>query len=178
MDVAQRVAALAVGLIGLPAVVDADARVGWQDADGVGRFATALRMDGVVGEPGRAGDVRPGEVAAVAHAGLVTVQHRHPAQRCLDRVLDGRQRRGRRPHPHHQGAARQVHAEQVTQQGLHPRVGHQLLLDQIDHQRPELRAILRPAGCLGGKRADAHGLAGRTPDVQRLVLGDLQPQRG
>ena len=65
MDVAQRVAALAVGLIGLPAVVDADARVGWQDADGVGRFATALRMDGVVGEPGRAGDVRPGEVAAV-----------------------------------------------------------------------------------------------------------------
>ena len=45
MNVAQRVAALGVGLVGLPAVMHAHAGVGRQDADGVGRL-TGRAWDG------------------------------------------------------------------------------------------------------------------------------------
>jgi hypothetical protein len=61
MDVAQRMAAGGVDAIAPPAVVDAHALVGGQDADGIQRLTPAVGVDRVVGEVARTRDVRPGE---------------------------------------------------------------------------------------------------------------------
>ena len=123
MDVAQRMAALRLGLVGLPAIMHADAGVRWQDANRVGRFAAAPRVDRMVGEAGSAGHVRPGEMAALAHARLVIVQHWGALQRRLDRRFDWLQSARFFPHPRHQCSVRQLDAHHIAQQGLHPGVG-------------------------------------------------------
>ncbi len=71
VDGAERVAAGRVAPVGLPAVVDAHPRAGRQDADGVGRLAAPLGVDGVLRQPRRAGHVRPSQSTTAAHAGLV-----------------------------------------------------------------------------------------------------------
>src|SRR5256885_4153709 len=50
MDITERMPATGVGSIRLPAVMDTDALVAGQDADGAGRFGSALGMDPVVGQ--------------------------------------------------------------------------------------------------------------------------------
>src|SRR5262249_6346162 len=56
VDVAERVAAPRVGAVGLPAIVDAHAAVGGQDADRLDPLRPALSADSVVGESGSCPD--------------------------------------------------------------------------------------------------------------------------
>ena len=125
----------------------------------------------------RAGHMRPGQPPAPAHAGLVVVQHRRLRQRRLDALPPPAPAPPRLPHPRHQRAPSQRHPEQVREQLLHPAQWDQLLLQQIDRQRPHPRPILRAARRLRRKRADAHRLARRAAHVQRLMFGDYQPDR-
>jgi hypothetical protein len=98
MDVAQRMATLRVGAIGLPAVMHAHPRIARQDANRVGRLAAALGMDGVVRQSGGARHMCPRQLARSTDPGLIAVQHRRLAQRRFDLLFDGRQRLGSLPY--------------------------------------------------------------------------------
>jgi hypothetical protein len=121
--------------------------------------------------------MRPCQRSGTAHARLIAVQHADLLQRLLEAQLDRLQRLGCLLDPGYQRAQREQHPEQINQQGAHPGVGHQLLLDQIDGQRPQPRPLLRPAGCLAWKGPHTHCMAGAALDVQRLMLGDAPPPR-
>jgi hypothetical protein len=91
----------------------AHARVAGQDADGVGRFRTSLGVDGGVREATRAGHMHPGQLACPPAPGLVMVQYRRPPQRGHERRLHRLAGLCCLLDPVHQGAARQVRAEQI-----------------------------------------------------------------
>lgn len=84
VDVAERMATGGLRLIGLPAVVDTYPAIVGQDANGVGRRAPALSVNGVngiVGQPRGTRHMRPGQPPTPPHAGLIAVQHRRPVER-------------------------------------------------------------------------------------------------
>ena len=136
--------------------MDADAGEIGEDANRFGGRCTAFGMDGVVRQPAGAGDVRPGEAPSPTHARLVAMQDRRSPQGRFDLQLDRLQRCSRLPYPSHQRALRKLHLEEIAQQVTHTVVGHELLLHQLQRQRPQAVSILRSAGCLGGKRPSTH----------------------
>ena len=105
------------------------------------------------------------------------VQHRCLPQRRLDRLLDGRQRLGVLLEPRRKRPLRERRAADIRHDLTGALIGQQLLLDQIDRQRPQAWPILRPTRRFGGERPIAHALAGGTAHPQRVVFCDLQPHR-
>ncbi len=158
--------------------MQADPGVLRQDADGVGRLRAPLGVDGVVRQPRGACHVRPGQDARASHARLIAVQDRRLLQRRLDGGFDRLQRRGPLLHPLDEGPQRELHPQQIGEELAHAAVGHQLLLHQIDDQRPQPRAVLRATGRHGRKAPAGHLLAMRAAHMQGLVLPHDQAQPG
>ncbi len=141
-----------------------------QDANGIHRLVPALGVDGVMGEPARARHMRPRQRPGPPHARLVVMQHRRAHQCRLDMLLDRYEHVRRLLHPAHQGSPREPHPEQIGEQLLHATQRQMLLLDQVDRQRPHVRAVLGSAGDPGGKRAAADVRAVRATCMQRLMF--------
>jgi len=178
MDVAPRMAARRGAAIGLPPVVHAHPPVAGQDADGSGRLRAPLGLDGRVGQPRRARHMRPRQLARPPYAGLVDVPHRRASPRRLDPPLDGPQRRGPLPHPARERAHGDPRAREVGEELADPGIRDGSLLHRVDRQRPQPRAVLRPAGRLGREDPHAHPRTPRAAHVQRPVLAHQQAQRG
>src|SRR5262249_51672915 len=113
MDIAQCVATGPVRPVADPAVVHAHAAKVRQDADGTRRLCPALGVDGVVGEPVRAGHMRPGQSPPAAYAGLVTMQHWRRPQGGRDPLRHGPQRAGGVLYPAHERPPPQLEPQQV-----------------------------------------------------------------
>ncbi len=182
VGVAQRVATGPIVAIAGPAVMDACARVAGQDANRLQGGRPARRMTGVVGQVLGAGDMRPLQPCSAwprhAQARLVMMERGGLAQGRLDLFLDALQPTGAQAHQIDQRAHREGGTEDVGQDLTHPRIRHELLLDEIGRHRSQSRAVL-----LGS--ADARRRLGlgrrptrRTAHMQDAVLGDMQSYRG
>src|SRR5260221_8500069 len=91
VNVAERMATSAVLAVRLPAVVNADADIVGQDANGVGRLAPPLGVHGVVGEALRAGHMHPGQFACPPYPGPSICQNR-PPRKAAPNLCSGRPR--------------------------------------------------------------------------------------
>ncbi len=80
-------------------------------------------------------------------------------------------------HHGHQGAHRERLAEQIRYERAHPRVRHELLLDQIDNQGPQARSVLHPTGHFGRESSYRQASAGCTADMGCALLLHVQPHR-
>ena len=85
MGAAQAVAAVVIGEIGGPAVVDNDAAVAGDDASGLHRFLPALRMQAFQRDVATGADVDPVVLPVDPQGRLIDVHRGHGQQ-----LLDGR----------------------------------------------------------------------------------------
>jgi site-specific DNA recombinase len=174
---APTVPARPVGVVAGPAVMRGPPLEARPDANRLGGRVPALGMPGQMGEPARAVDVQPVQLALDAHAGLIGVLVRP----CRDEIGDvghgGRQGDGRLSHPRDDAAIADGAGEQVGQRLARALLGHQLVLVEIDRHGPRVRAVLDGRADLRGTNAAAECPTGRATHLLHLVLGHLQAPR-
>jgi len=163
--------------VGFPEVVDEPGEALGQDAERVHGLGSAIAVHAKEGQKRSGGDMKPMQLACDAQSAFIGVDRRSLGD-CLDNG------------PFHRGerfAGTGVDGDQCSQaQGLakeilahlpQPVEGKDLLVGKIEHQTPEVRAVLDGVLDVGGE-CGAHAQSGdRAAFDFGLVFGHLQTQR-
>lgn len=149
----------------------------WQNADGVQRFLTPLRMHRVVGQLLGTGHMQPLPLTGDVQAGLILMQDLHVGQRLFDLLFHRLQGRGTALDQTRQRGLRERGSQQVGEDFTRSLPGQELLLYQVDSDGSQTRTILD-----GGRHFWREGghrdlLACWTLFLLGLMFGHPQPWR-
>ena len=128
-------------------------------------------------QPDRRRDVQPLRLAADPEAGFVHVFHWRRRHMVAHRGGEPLETRGTSPAHAGDGRGHQMHAEQIGHQRGQTLFGQQLIVQQIDHDRREARAVLHRRGHVFGKGRARLGAAIPTKAGMGAVFRDNQGLR-
>ena len=170
MGVAQGVQHARHGVIGLPVIVD-------DDAGDIRQKAAALGADVIEGQQRRAGDMQPSRLAADPKAGLVHVLDRRRGDVIPHHICEALKAPGKVPADPGDGRGRQRHPEEIGHQLDQTLLGQQLVVQEIEYERTDPRAVLH--GRVDGfrKRRPRLRAAIGAAAIVRTMLGDDEGPR-
>ena len=170
MGVAQGVQHARHGVIGLPVIVD-------DDAGDIRQKAAALGADAIEGQQRRAGDMQPSCLAADPKAGLVHVLDRRRGDVIPHHICEALKAPGKVPADPGDGRGRQRHPEEIGHQLDQTLLGQQLVVQEIEYERTDPRAVLHGRVDAFRKRRPRLRAAIGAAAIVRTMLGDDEGPR-
>ena len=112
------------------------------DAGDIRQKAAALGADAIEGQQRRAGDMQPSCLAADPKAGLVHVLDRRRCDVIPHHICEALKAPGKVPADPGDGRGRQRHPEEIGHQLDQTLLGQQLVVQEIEYERTDPRAVL------------------------------------
>ena len=170
MGVAQGVQHAWHRVIGLPVIMD-------DDAGDIRQKAAALGADAIEGQQRRGGDMQPSRRAADPKAGLVHVLDRRRGDVVSHDIGEVSEAPGTVPADPGDGRGRQLHPEEIGHQLDQTLLGQQLVVQEIEHERADPRAVLHRRVDAVRKQRTRLRAASSAPAIVRTMLGDDERPR-
>jgi len=147
------------------------------DAGDIRQKAAALGADAIEGQQRRGGDMQPSRRAADPKAGLVHVLDRRRGDVVSHDIGEVSEAPGTVPADPGDGRGRQLHAEEIGQQLDQTLLGQQLVVQEIEHERADPRAVLHRRVDAVRKQRTRLRAASSAPAIVRTMLGDDERPR-
>ena len=165
MGVAQGVQHARHRVIGLPVIVD-------NDAGDIHQEAAALGADAIEGQQRGGGDMQPLRSAADPKAGFIHVLDRRRCDMVSHDIGEALEAPGTVLADPGDGRGHQLHPEEIGQQLDQTLLGQQLVVQEIEHESADPRAVLHGRVDAVGKRRPRLRAAGGASAIVCTMFGD------